>query len=147
MDKDSDTSKLVQEDGYSKIYIIGGYSVISSDFEAKLKSDDRVIIRLAGNNRYETNEATLKESGYKRVGLASGQEYADALSAAKFLNENKMGLLLANKKMAEEFNSYKQPEIKDEEKADGTTTESVTEAAATNKTADAIPWIIRQTRM
>ena len=65
------------------VYILGGEGVISEDFENSIYKYHPV--RLAGADRYETNLAILEEVGAIEKGkllIASGNGYADALSAA-----------------------------------------------------------------
>lgn len=66
-----------------RVYILGGEGVISEDFENSIYKYHPV--RLAGADRYETNLAILEEVGAIEKGkllIASGNGYADALSAA-----------------------------------------------------------------
>lgn len=67
-----------------KIYILGGTSVISPQFEQNLRNKGFNVERLAGNNRYETNLAILREAGVSNQELmvCSGNGYADSLSAS-----------------------------------------------------------------
>ena len=65
------------------VYLIGGTGVISTSFEKSL--GDYNVVRLAGENRYETNLEVLEELGISssdEIMVASGTEYADALTAS-----------------------------------------------------------------
>ena len=74
------------------VYIIGGTGAVSADFEASLKRYNVDVERLAGANRYDTNLAILRAynevtevnwtEGMRHMLVASGQDYADALSAS-----------------------------------------------------------------
>ena len=78
------------------VYIVGGTSVVSADFEKELKKLTVNVDRLAGDNRYDTNIEVLKAFVYNEANggigtekgtlsevlVASGTGYADALSAA-----------------------------------------------------------------
>lgn len=65
------------------IYILGGKNVVSSKFENDLKSN-YTTIRLAGNDRYGTNLAIIKEAGINSedILVCSGNSFADSLSAS-----------------------------------------------------------------
>lgn len=67
-----------------KIYILGGTGVISSKFERDLRSKGFNVKRLAGNDRYETNLAVLRETRVTNQELlvCAGNGYADSLSAS-----------------------------------------------------------------
>ena len=74
------------------VYIIGGTGAVSADFEDSLKRYNVDVERLAGANRYDTNLAILRAyneetevnwtEGMRHMLVASGQDYADALSAS-----------------------------------------------------------------
>ncbi|NMA58813.1 cell wall-binding repeat-containing protein [Clostridium cochlearium] len=83
--------------GVKNVYIIGGQGSISKEVEDKIKSEtNSKIERIEGKNRYETSikiaeklEKSKKNTGTvnenkksKELILASGENYADALSAA-----------------------------------------------------------------
>ena len=66
-----------------KVYIMGGNAVVSERFENSLSGYD--VTRFGGDNRYETNLLTLKQlnlTGKDTIIIASGLDYADALSAS-----------------------------------------------------------------
>ncbi len=89
-----DYSNFVKENGIEEVYIIGGTSSISKEFEEKLKTTSVEVKRLSGSNRYLTNAKTIEESGLSEVGVASGENYADALASTGLLKENNAGLVL-----------------------------------------------------
>ena len=68
------------------IYILGGETAVAKSFADKVNKYD--VKRLGGEDRYATNIAILKELGLEketppsRVLVASGLDYADALSAS-----------------------------------------------------------------
>lgn len=88
--------KELKDQKIKKVYIVGGESVISSNLENKVKSIVKDTVRLAGKNRYETNKITLKESGFKSVGVADGRNFPDALSSAGLLMNKHLGLMLVD---------------------------------------------------
>ena len=71
----------------SKIYIVGGTGMISSDEESQIKSlmPSSEIIRLSGSNRYETSINLYKYFNLdtKNIILASGKNFPDALSGSQ----------------------------------------------------------------
>ena len=65
------------------VYIMGGSAAVTGGFEDSLSDFDTV--RFAGDDRYETNLNTLKElnlTGKEDIIIASGKDFADALSAS-----------------------------------------------------------------
>ena len=65
------------------VYIMGGSAAVTGGFEDSLSDFDTV--RFAGDDRYETNLNTLKElnlTGKEDIIIASGMDFADALSAS-----------------------------------------------------------------
>ena len=66
-----------------KVYIMGGNAVVTERFEESLSEYD--VSRIGGDDRYETNLSTLKQlnlGGKDTIIIASGLDYADALSAS-----------------------------------------------------------------
>lgn len=92
----TDLSGYIKRNGIEKVYLIGGFSSISKNAENKIRNNCSNVVRLAGRNRYDTNEKTLIESGYNKVGVADGRNYPDALSASGLLKNNNLGLLLVD---------------------------------------------------
>lgn len=72
-----------------KVYLIGGTGVIRSEFESSLKAQNYSVKRLAGSDRFGTNEAILNEyfanaSDYEVLVCCGvgANGYADALSVS-----------------------------------------------------------------
>lgn len=66
-----------------RVYIIGETAAVPAEFEKSLSSHK--VTRLGGADRYETNLEVLKAlnlSGESEIMIASGLDYADALSAS-----------------------------------------------------------------
>ncbi|MDO5018335.1 MAG: cell wall-binding repeat-containing protein [Lagierella massiliensis] len=102
-----DYSKYIIDEGIEKVYIVGGKSSISENFEEKLIQTDVDVTRLYGEDRYITNLKTIEESGLTDVGVATGENFADALASAGFLKQNNAGLVLvppSNEVLAEGVN-------------------------------------------
>lgn len=67
------------------VYILGGNSTVSSGFEDSLKKLGLKVVRLGGNNRYDTNLLILnaaKVNAGQEIVVCSGASYADSLSVA-----------------------------------------------------------------
>ena len=94
IDNKTDLSGILK--GKSKVYIIGGETLLNKNTENKIRSKVSDTQRIAGSNRYDTNRKTLEISGYKDVGAADGRNYPDALSASGLLADKGLGLLLVN---------------------------------------------------
>lgn len=64
------------------VYLLGGTAAVDAAMEKGL--DGFVVKRLAGNTRYDTNLAILKEAGVegKDIIVCTGSNFADSLSAA-----------------------------------------------------------------
>lgn len=90
-------TEYLKNNNIKKAYIIGGPKQISNNFESKIRNVCETK-RLSGSDRYKTNLATLEETEYKKVGIATGQNYADALSASSLLKQIDAGLMLVNNK-------------------------------------------------
>ena len=66
---------------YGTVYLLGGTSAVSAKVEQSLKQHN--VVRLAGNTRYDTNLAILKEyMGSGEVLICTGKNFADSLSAS-----------------------------------------------------------------
>lgn len=81
------------------IYILGGNASISKDIERRLSKYMKVI-RIAGSDRYKTSykvmKETMKHGKFKKLVLASGESFPDALSASNYIASDDMLLLLTD---------------------------------------------------
>lgn len=76
-------------------FIVGGTGVVSQNVEDKVKAQVGDVQRLAGQNRYETSVKVAEKLGTaSKIVLASGEGYADALSAAPVAAIEGMPILL-----------------------------------------------------
>lgn len=79
-------------------YMIGGSSVISKQVEQELRglSTLKTVTRLAGEQRYSTNLAVIKEFTPKpeTLVLATGENYPDALTGSSLVGDEKGSLIL-----------------------------------------------------
>lgn len=97
--KDSLSDKTLEELkrlNVKHVIIVGGQGVVSQGIEDKIKSEVTADVeRLWGQNRYETSVKVAEKLGVTdKIVLASGQGYADALSAAPVAAVNGMPVLL-----------------------------------------------------
>lgn len=101
---------LLASEGFTKAIIIGGTGCVSAESENYLKATlGMTVLRLQGNNRYETSANILKwETGQmskaafqpavkmkmEGMGVATGSSFPDALGSISLLGKNKSPLLL-----------------------------------------------------
>lgn len=90
----TDMTPLIE--GIKKAYIVGGENSIGGSSTEALKSMVGNVERIAGTDRYDTNILTLEKAGFKKVGVADGRHFADALSASGLLKKEKLGLMLVD---------------------------------------------------
>lgn len=91
----------IQAFGTSKVIILGGTSALSINIESALSSANVQVLRIAGANRYDTS---VYIADYMRrftgdpaeVFLASGANFADALSVSPVAGAKKCPVLYAN---------------------------------------------------
>lgn len=84
------------------IYLIGGDGVISENLEDKLQEMKFGVIRISGNDRYETS---LKIASYlfenfnvsSEIAVATGDDFPDALSMAPIAASNDIPIILSPK--------------------------------------------------
>lgn len=82
--------------GAKSVYIVGGTGVISTAVENKLHELGVSTQRIGGKDRYETSVKVAEEVGFNgKVMVASGESFADALSAAPIAAENGFPVLLS----------------------------------------------------
>jgi putative cell wall-binding protein len=85
-DLDAATRDLLQAQGTTKVYIVGGVAAVTSGIERALGSllGADSVVRLSGSDRYATSSAVNRErfTSAMTFFVASGEEFPDALSAA-----------------------------------------------------------------
>ena len=66
------------------VYILGGNAAVPEAVETNLIENGYEVVRLMGENRYETNVAILEEAGVtnERILVCTGKDFADSLSAS-----------------------------------------------------------------
>ena len=85
----------------TNIIIVGGVNSISTNVEKALRQYDKDIERVAGHSRYETSaaiaERLLKLSKKQTAIIASGENFADALTAGAYAAKQEYPILLVQK--------------------------------------------------
>ncbi|UOK59111.1 cell wall-binding repeat-containing protein [Bacillus sp. OVS6] len=83
--------------GVSKVFIVGGTSAVSADVEKQVKNMGIKVTRLSGTDRYSTSVKIADEIGAGAVVVATGGNFADALSIAPIAAQLEMPILLSRK--------------------------------------------------
>lgn len=92
----NDTAAELKRLKTKKVYIVGGYAVVSSQVESQLASMGLSVVRIAGQDRYETSLKVAKEVGIGQgIFVANGLTFADALSIGPIAAALKMPVILA----------------------------------------------------
>lgn len=107
----SDVKSLLSNAGFKKAVILGGNLAVSEETEAYLKEKGMTVLRLQGSTRYKTSAAIIKWSlglnekaafqpslklTNEGMGVATGENFADALASVSLLGKTKSVLLLVN---------------------------------------------------
>jgi len=89
--------KEINRLGASRIYLLGGQGVVSNNIRLKLEQMGKNVIRLWGENRYETAVKVAAElrrhKPFRNVILTTGSEFQYALMAAPFAARNGIPIL------------------------------------------------------
>ncbi|WP_051540455.1 cell wall-binding repeat-containing protein, partial [Clostridium ihumii] len=84
--------------GAKNAIIVGGEGVVSKEVEKDLEAMNVKVTRLAGQSRFETSEAVVKEMGeVSKVAVVNGYGESDALSIAAPAAKDGMAIVLAGK--------------------------------------------------
>lgn len=116
---------LVQKDGISnavkneiasinpsKVYIIGGEGVISSAVESQVEQitslDTTNIIRVAGQDRYDTSLAVAQYFNLagQSVCIATGNNFPDALAGSVYAANHNTSIILADDSLSDQVVNY-----------------------------------------
>ncbi|MFC0522692.1 cell wall-binding repeat-containing protein [Pontibacillus salicampi] len=91
-----------------EVIIVGGPGAVSPAIETALTQQSYSVTRIHGDNRYETNEAIVDAlDEVNGVFVASGEKYADALSAAPIAAADDWAILLTKQeKVSNEALNY-----------------------------------------
>jgi len=78
-----------------QVFIIGGIGVVPQAIEDSLLSQNIKVIRLGGQDRYETSVKVAEQLDFnKEIVIATGEDYPDALSIAPIAAQKSMPILL-----------------------------------------------------
>ncbi|MGV8979711.1 cell wall-binding repeat-containing protein [Clostridium sp.] len=105
----SDTDKLsediqtyLKDNNIAVTYVVGGNKVISDNLVSSLPG----AIRIGGENRFETNQKVMetfsKDLNFEKIYVATGNEFADALSGVAIAAKDSSPMVLASKGINEE---------------------------------------------
>lgn len=96
--------KKINEIKPSKVYVIGGEGAVNSSIVNKLNN----VVRIAGKDRYETsiNVGKYFNTGYNKIIVASGENFADALSSAALASKLKAQLIVTNDNNIDSLKKY-----------------------------------------
>ncbi|MGH4118054.1 cell wall-binding repeat-containing protein [Clostridium sp.] len=103
----SDFSKAyIKNNSIEKTYIVGGLGVLTGAIETQVPSPKR----LGGSNRYATNLAIINsfetELNFDNVYLATGEDFADALSGSALAAQTSSPIILKNRALNSDANAY-----------------------------------------
>lgn len=100
----NDTRDLIRDFQVKKTIAIGGPSVINENIIKELPGP----VRISGKNRYETNVELAKYFGIStnHLYIATGRNYADALSGAVLAAKNNSAILLVNHKIPSSVSTF-----------------------------------------
>ncbi|MGO0906669.1 cell wall-binding repeat-containing protein [Clostridioides difficile] len=95
------TENEISRLGAKHIYIIGGFNSVDASIESYLKDKGLNIIRISGNDRYDTSiklaKELNKENKLSKLVLVNGEKgLADAVSMGAISAKEKMPILLTN---------------------------------------------------
>lgn len=96
-DENVDLTDTLKHYKATVIIIIGGENAVSENVENRLR-ENFTVYRIAGKDRYETSELVNRQTESKPipVGVATGRNFPDALSAGAFMANKGYGLQLVD---------------------------------------------------
>jgi putative cell wall-binding protein len=81
-----------------EVFVLGGSGVIDNNIDSQLSSMNIKASRIAGVDRYETSSKIAENLGTcDEIFIASGEDFADALSAAPIASIKNVPILLSSK--------------------------------------------------
>ncbi|MGD6803404.1 cell wall-binding repeat-containing protein [Rossellomorea vietnamensis] len=96
---DSSIKSELSRLGAEKVIMIGGTGALSSGVEKGIRSMGMAVERIEGSDRYETNRKIVQKLGsVNGYFIASGKQFADALSVAPIAAANNWGIILTDQK-------------------------------------------------
>lgn len=94
---DNSVKEQLQKLQVKTVYIIGGLGVISNDIEVTIEKLGIKVVRISGNDRYETSLKIAEEVEVglnKQIIIASGENFRDAISIATIACQKNIPILL-----------------------------------------------------
>lgn len=92
-----DVENTFKKQGVKDITLVGGEQSISNNTYTNLSKAFKVN-RISGKDRYETSQSVVSSTGKSDIGVATGADFPDALSAGALLAKKQMPLLLVDGK-------------------------------------------------
>lgn len=104
----SSTIKEIKRLKASRAIIVGGKSSVGENVVKQLKDNGLSVYRIYGQNRYETSVEIAKHLSFStEVAIASGTNFADALSISEIAAQKQMPILLSSKnKLSSNVDSF-----------------------------------------
>ncbi|SFE55450.1 cell wall-binding repeat-containing protein [Peptostreptococcus sp. D1] len=93
----SDVEKAFKKQGVKDITFIGGEQSISNNTYTSVSKEFKVN-RISGKDRYKTSQSVVQSTGKNDIGVATGADFPDALSAGALLAKKQIPLLLVDGK-------------------------------------------------
>lgn len=95
---DENTKKRLKELETTNVLIVGGTGAVSEDVEKSITAMGIKVERFAGKDRYETSIQVAQKVGVSNgIVIATGSDFADALSVAPVATSQKMPIILTEK--------------------------------------------------
>lgn len=82
----------------NEVFVLGGVGVLSNNIDSQLSSVNIKVSRIAGTDRYETSSKIAENLGtHDEIFIASGEDFADALSVAPIASIKNVPVLLSSR--------------------------------------------------
>ena len=89
------TKQTISDLKVKNVFIVGGTSVVSAGIENELQASGLIVTRLAGSDRYDTSiEIAKKLDAVTSIMVATGEDYADALSVGSIAGKLGMPIII-----------------------------------------------------
>ena len=96
---DDSVKRYLMGGGYTKILIVGGEASVSQNIENHLRNAGLEVNRIKGTDRYDTSSEIAEQlvQSSKKIVLASGQDFPDALAGGVFAAKGEAPIILTPK--------------------------------------------------
>ncbi|MBE6758940.1 MAG: cell wall-binding repeat-containing protein, partial [Ruminococcaceae bacterium] len=109
-DVDADTSKFITDGKYKNGVLLGGTGAVSEAGETSLTKLEMTIERVYGKTRYTTSQEINKKYAAlftgKKMAVATGENFPDALAGGGLCAKLKMPVVLVSDKAADSALEY-----------------------------------------